>query len=83
MSGTIAPPPVPDAATLQSRLADAQAAYHSLMIGQNLSVVSYGQGDGTKSVTYTRTNINALAAYIAQLQMQMGYRARRAIGLRF
>ena len=83
MSGSFTPPPSADVATLQTWLADAQAAYHQLMTGAKPSVVMYAQGDGTRSVTYTRTNVGQLAAYIASLQMQLGYRPRRAIGLRF
>jgi hypothetical protein len=73
-----------DPAVLQQRLTDAQNALHLLMIGQNANVVSYAQGAGSKSVTYSPADMPALRAYIAQLIRQLGYCSpRRAIGIRF
>jgi len=77
------PPPTLDPSVLSARLAEAQAAYHALMTGQNTTVVSYGFGDGQRSVTYTRTSLKDLRAYIMELQQQLGFRSRRAIGVRF
>jgi hypothetical protein len=72
-------------AALQQRLTDAEQARHELAIGRRASVVSYGQGDGGhRAVTYTRTNLAQLDAYIAGLRRQLGHHSpRRAIGVRF
>lgn len=75
-------PPTLGRAVLEANLAEAQAALHSLMIGMNTTTVTYSTGDGTRSVTYTQTDIKQVQAYIAQLQTQLGYRARRALGFR-
>jgi hypothetical protein len=81
MSGTIY---TVDPAVLQQRLADAQDALHQLMIGKNANVISYNQGAGAKSVTYSPADMPTLRAYIAQLIRQLGYQSpRRAIGLRY
>jgi hypothetical protein len=70
-------------ATLQTWLTDAQLARHNLMTGALPSVVSYGNGDGTKSVTYTRANLGALDAYIQSLLRALGLGRRRAVGVLF
>jgi hypothetical protein len=74
-----------DPAVLRQRLADVDAAWHQLMTGGKAKVVSYGQGVGTKSVTYTEANMAMLSAYRGQLLQALGYccRPRRAIGFRF
>ncbi len=72
-----------DRPTLERRLAEAQTAYHDLMTGQREVSLSYAQGDGMKSVTYTAMNLPALKAYIAELTSQLGIGRRRAIGVRF
>lgn len=66
-------------ATLQANLAAAQAAYVALCTGSKGESFSYTQGDGTKSVTYTRAQLPALANLIKMLQSQLGIvcRARR------
>lgn len=56
---------------LQARLSDMQAAYLDLTTGAKIEVASYTQGDGTKSVTYTRANIGALTQSIIALQSQI------------
>lgn len=66
-------------ATLEQWLADAQQALHDLSTGTKGESYSYTQGDGTKSVTYTRANIGQLQAYINELQYALGIRRRRAI----
>ena len=43
-------------ATLQQWLADAQQALHDLSTGAKGESFSYTQGDGSKSVTYTRAD---------------------------
>jgi cupin superfamily acireductone dioxygenase involved in methionine salvage len=77
------PPPALNAATIAANLANAQVAYDALARGQMTATVSYGEGVGNRSVTYTRAQMGALKTYIEDLQTQQGYRARRAIGLRF
>lgn len=77
------PPPALPQATLQANLATAQAAYQQLVTGGQVATVSYAEGSGMRSVTYTRAQLGDLVAYIESLQTQLGYRARRAIGLRF
>lgn len=56
-------------ATLQERLDEAEAAYHSLMTGQ--SVVSVRDQNG-ESVTYSQVNAVKLSSYIAELKRQLG-----------
>ena len=82
MPGTIAPPKLP-AATIAANLANAQAALDQLLRGALVATASYGEGQGQRSVTYTRAQIGELQRYIETLQTAQGYRARRAIGLRF
>ncbi|HEY8622692.1 MAG TPA: gpW family head-tail joining protein [Casimicrobiaceae bacterium] len=60
------------APTLQAWLLSAQTAYASLAAGGRVESVSYAQGDGSKSVTYTRANMGELVALISLLQRQLG-----------
>lgn len=66
---------------LQTALANAQNAYLALSMGSKGESFSYTQGDGAKSVTYTRANLPALANLIQMLQSQLGIvcRARNPI----
>lgn len=64
--------------TLQQWLTAAQTALNALMTGAKGESYSYTQGDGSKSVTYTRADIGSLQAYILQLQYALGIRRRRA-----
>jgi hypothetical protein len=59
-------------AQLQDALTKAQTAYIALSTGSQGESFSYTQGDGNKSVTYTRTNIAQLSALIRQLQQALG-----------
>ncbi len=77
------PPPALPLATLQANLAAAQAALDQLLRGARVATASYSEGGGTRSVTYTKTDVGTLRNYIDDLQSQLGYRARRAIGVRF
>lgn len=72
-------------AQLQQALSDAQAAYIALSTGAKGESYSYSQGEGSRSVTYTRANLGQLNALIRQLQQQLGLicRARRPIGFYF
>ena len=74
-----------DPVLLQQWLADAQAAYQAMMISGNPQTVTYGQGDGQKSVTFSRsTNAGQLAAWILSLQLALGLSpGRRPIAVRF
>lgn len=78
-----APPPALPQATLTANLAAAQAAYDKLAQGGQVASASYSEGNGTRSVTYNSAQLGDLRAYIEQLQTQLGYRARRAIAVRF
>lgn len=53
-----------DLTTLQTRLSEAETAYHRLMTGS----LEESIGLGDMQVRYTRANIAALAAYISQLR---------------
>lgn len=72
-------------ASLQASLAAAQQAYIDLSTGAKGESYSYTQGDGTKSVTYTRANLPQLANVIQLLQSQLGIvsRARQPIRFRY
>lgn len=72
-------------ATLQAWLAAAQQALQDLRTGAKGESFAYTQGDGAKSVTYTRANVNDLVAWIRELQAALGMTShpRRAIGVRF
>lgn len=61
---------------LRKNLADAQQAYVDLSTGSKGESYAYTQGDGSKSVTYTRGNLAHLAALIQTLQAQLGIVAR-------
>jgi len=69
--------------TLQQWLTDAQQAMHDLMTGAKGESYSYTQGDGAKSVTYTRANIGQLRAYISEIKAQLGIRTRRPLRFNF
>lgn len=55
-------------ATLTERLADAEAAYHDLMIGKTL--VEFRDSNG-ETVRYTPANRGALIGYITDLRRQI------------
>lgn len=56
---------------------EAMTALHQLSTGQKGESYSYTQGDGSKSVTYTRANINDLRAWLAKLNAQLGMNSGR------
>lgn len=64
-------------ATLQAFLTSAQTALAALRTGQLEAVISYGEGTGQKSVTYTRTNEAQLLRHITELKILLGIRPRR------
>jgi gpW len=68
---------------LQKSLAEAQQAYIELSSGKKGVSFTYAQGDGSRSVTYTETNLPALANLIQTLQAQLGVVARPRRAIRF
>lgn len=75
-----------DVATLQSRLSALQQAYLDLTTGGKLESAAYTQGDGSRSVTYTKANIADLTQAILAVQTQIdgltGQRINRRAPLR-
>jgi len=57
-----------DLTTLQTRLTEAESAYHSLMTG----ALEASAGEGDMRVAYAATDAAKLAAYIADLRAQVG-----------
>lgn len=71
-------------ATLQAWLTDAQTALHQMMLSNQPQSVTYGQGDGQKTVTFNRSSVASLQSWIGMLQQALGVtRGRRAIAVRF
>lgn len=60
-----------DQTALRQSLAQAQQIYIQLMSGAQGESYSYTQGDGTRSVTYTRANLADLSAAIQLMQAQL------------
>lgn len=56
-----------DLATLQTRLADAESAYHALLTGSKSEEVEHGD----MRLRYTRAQAGELAAYIASPKSQI------------
>lgn len=67
---------------LQALLARAQTAYADLMMGSKGESFTYTQGDGTKSVTYTRANIANLTFLVSQLKQALGMPGSRRAPIR-
>ena len=57
---------------LQALLTSAQKAYSDYLLGQKTVTVSYTQGDGSKTVTYDRTNLAQLTSLIRLVQAMLG-----------
>lgn len=74
-----------DQTALRASLAQAQQIYIQLTTGAQAESLSYTQGDGTRSVTYTRANLAQLAAAIQLMQAQLGIvrSPRKALRLTF
>lgn len=68
---------------LQVSLQNAQQAYIQLSTGGKVENATYTQGDGSKSITYTRANIAQLANVIMMLQKQLRIDARPRQPIRF
>lgn len=58
--------------TLQERLTEAEAAYHTLQIGGGVAEVRDSNGE---SVRYTQANASRLRAYIMELKAQIAAEA--------
>jgi hypothetical protein len=57
--------------SLQTRLSALQQAYLDLTTGGKLESAAYTQGDGSRSVTYTKANIADLTQAILLVQTQI------------
>ena len=68
-----------DIETLQTRLAEAEEAYHQLMIGVKEVSVNVGNFG---SVSYNQTNRAELAAYISNLKSQLAIAEGKSFGKR-
>ena len=68
---------------LQAQLAIYQAAYAQLVAGQSVATGSYGQGDGSKSVTFRQTDRIMLKAEIMEIQRELGTPCRQRRSPRF
>lgn len=73
-----------DAATLQLRLDEAEAALHKVTVGGQAVELRMAAGQVSRAVTFTPANAGELRAYIADLRRQLGQPTRRrAIGVVF
>ena len=64
-------------ATLQAFLAQAQTALNSLICGNTVATISYGEAQGQKSVTYTRADVGKLRLHVYELKQLLGMVPRR------
>jgi hypothetical protein len=60
-----------DVTVLQQRLSSMQMAYLDLTSGAKVEAVAYSQGDGSRTVTYSKANIGDLTAAIIAVQRQI------------
>lgn len=67
-----------DLATLQTRLTEAESAYHRLMSGS----LEESIGLGDMQVRYTRAQASSLAGYIAQLKSDVAAAGGTSVGAR-
>lgn len=70
---------------LQAALTSAQQAYIALSTGGKPVSVSYTQGDGAKSVTYSQADLMRLTAMIGELKEMLGIvrHSRRPLRFRY
>ncbi len=68
-----------DIETLRTRLAEAEEAYHKLLIGEKEVSVSVGNFGST---TYNQTSRSALEAYITSLKEQINVAEGKTVGRR-
>jgi hypothetical protein len=73
-----------DDATLQKWLTDLQQSLQDLTVGGKAQTLSYAQGDGSKSVTYTQADQARIEQRIRMIAAALGLvPPRRAIAVRF
>lgn len=72
-----------DTAVMQADLARLQQAYIDVSAGGKIVTVSYTQGDGAKTVSYSQANLADLVAAIQLLQQQLGIVDRPRKPIRF
>jgi hypothetical protein len=74
-----------DTTLLQARLTAMQQLYLDVSAGGKIESGTYTQGDGSKSVSYSKANLSELGMAIRLLQAQLGIirTPRRAISFRF
>ena len=76
-------------ADMQAHLTTLRTAWYDLAAGGKPVTLAYNMGAGSKSVTYTAADRDALRAEIGRLEARLGVAAcdrmfrRRAIGVRF
>ena len=58
---------------MQALFTAMQGAYQKLSLGSMVVTASYGQGDGTRSVTFRQANMPQMAAQLAELARVLGY----------
>ena len=68
---------------MQTLFSSMQAASQQLAIGGKVVSASYGQGDGTRSVTYSQANRVELAGKLQELAQVLGYQVQRRRALHF
>ena len=65
---------------LQALLASLQTAYAAIITGRREVIVTYGQGEGTKSVTFNQVSATSLRQHITEVQAALGLgQPRRAL----
>lgn len=73
-----------DTAILQQWLTDLQQSLQDLTVGGKAQTLSYAQGDGSKSVTYTQADQARIEQRIRMIAAALGLvPPRRAIAVRF
>lgn len=74
-----------DDSVLRARLTQMQNDLLDLQSGRKVQSAAYTQGDGSKTVSYTRATITDLTMAIRQLQTQLGIISspRRALSVGF
>jgi hypothetical protein len=71
-----------DVTVLQQRLQAMQLALLDLTSGAKVEVVSYAQGDGSRTVTYSKADIGSLTAAIVTVQSQIDRLSGQCVGRR-
>lgn len=67
-----------DTETLLIRLAEAESAYHRMMVGKQAVTISHGDSAGnSRSYQYSTAGLAELRAYIIELKGQLGLNTGR------